>query len=237
MGRASATWGGQIGVGFSDHWINSVTYDLCRPAGSRLGFETLLCEHGRRGVDRREQPSWLLLDSPANDGPIGKQVTAWAARDGWLSLAALRKSIPRTATVWTMNETSGSGRLELNPDAVDGFGDPIAKITLPLTDWDRRCGEHFADLVSRLGEALGATRISPPMTLNPSAGHPSGATAMAASPDEGVCDADLQVFGLDNLYLVSNSVFPHQGACPPTLTIAALALRLADHLDPTRRGR
>ncbi len=61
--------------------------------------------------------------------------------------------------------------------------------------------------------------------------HPSGATAMAETPDEGVCDPNLKVFGLDNLFVVSNSVFPHMGANPPTLTIAALALRLAAHLN------
>ena len=61
--------------------------------------------------------------------------------------------------------------------------------------------------------------------------HPSGTTAMAKTPDDGVCDPNLKVFGLDNLYLVSNSVFPHMSANPPTLTIAALALRLAAHLE------
>ena len=54
---------------------------------------------------------------------------------------------------------------------------------------------------------------------------------MATSPDEGVCDPNLKVFGLENLHLVSNSVFPHMGANPPTLTIAALALRLAAQLE------
>jgi choline dehydrogenase-like flavoprotein len=61
--------------------------------------------------------------------------------------------------------------------------------------------------------------------------HPSGATSMAKTPDGGVCDPNLKVFGLENLYLASNSVFPQMGANPPTLTIAALALRLADHLE------
>ncbi len=56
-------------------------------------------------------------------------------------------------------------------------------------------------------------------------------TAMASNPDKGVCDQNLKVFGLENLYVVSNSVFPHMGANPPTLTIAALALRLASHLE------
>jgi choline dehydrogenase-like flavoprotein len=78
---------------------------------------------------------------------------------------------------------------------------------------------------------MGAKHVSE--VTPPGAGlgyHPSGATAMANTPDDGVCDPDLKVFGLENLYLVSNSVFPHMGANPPTLTIAALALRLAAHL-------
>ncbi len=54
---------------------------------------------------------------------------------------------------------------------------------------------------------------------------------MAATPDGGVCNPDLKVFGLENLYLVSNSVFPQMGANPPTLAIVALALRLAAHLE------
>lgn len=61
--------------------------------------------------------------------------------------------------------------------------------------------------------------------------HPSGATAMAASPDHGVCDSNLKAFGLENLYLASSSVFPHLAAPAPTLTIAALSLRLAAHLN------
>ena len=57
---------------------------------------------------------------------------------------------------------------------------------------------------------------------------------MAKSLHDGVCDPDLKVFGLDNLYLVSNSVFPHMGASPPTLAIVALALRLAHRLEGGR---
>jgi len=64
--------------------------------------------------------------------------------------------------------------------------------------------------------------------------HPSGATAMGNSPDDGVCDPDLKVFGLSNLYLVSNSVFPHMGANPPTLTIGVREVDL-NGLPPEER--
>ena len=61
-------------------------------------------------------------------------------------------------------------------------------------------------------------------------GHHSGTTRMAASPADGVVDADCRVFGTDNLYVASGSVLPTSSQANPTLTTLALALRLADHL-------
>jgi choline dehydrogenase-like flavoprotein len=45
-----------------------------------------------------------------------------------------------------------------------------------------------------------------------------------------VVDADCRVHGVHNLYVAGSSVFPTSGAANPTLTVVALALRLADHL-------
>lgn len=61
--------------------------------------------------------------------------------------------------------------------------------------------------------------------------HASGTCRMAATPDQGVTDGDLRVHGMENLYVLSNAVFPSVGAVNPTLTLVALAFRLADHLD------
>jgi choline dehydrogenase-like flavoprotein len=61
--------------------------------------------------------------------------------------------------------------------------------------------------------------------------HHIGATRMANHPAEGVVDADCRVFGVDNLFIAGSSVFPTSGVANPTLTIVALAIRLADHID------
>jgi choline dehydrogenase-like flavoprotein len=53
---------------------------------------------------------------------------------------------------------------------------------------------------------------------------------MAADPRDGVVDADCRVHGVRNLFVAGSSVFPTGGSVNPTLTIVALALRLADHL-------
>lgn len=60
--------------------------------------------------------------------------------------------------------------------------------------------------------------------------HHMGTLRMATRPEDGVVDADCRVHGVDNLYVAGSAVFPTTGAATPTFTIAALAIRLADHL-------
>jgi len=63
--------------------------------------------------------------------------------------------------------------------------------------------------------------------------HHMGTTRMHANPARGVVDADCRVHGVANLFVAGSSVFPTSGSANPTLTIVALALRLADHLKTT----
>jgi choline dehydrogenase-like flavoprotein len=53
---------------------------------------------------------------------------------------------------------------------------------------------------------------------------------MHDSPKLGVVDANCRVHGIGNLYIGGSSVFPTASAIFPTITIVALALRLADHI-------
>ncbi|WP_207477682.1 FAD-dependent oxidoreductase [Arenibaculum pallidiluteum] len=112
-------------------------------------------------------------------------------------------------------------------------------------DW--RTGELDKRTVMRHARALGAEfsrtgagifRIEPwvedeSMSWSPrmeGGYHHMGTTRMAADPRQGVVDGDCQVHGVRNLYIAGSSVFPTGGNINPTLTIVALALRLADHL-------
>ena len=60
--------------------------------------------------------------------------------------------------------------------------------------------------------------------------HHIGTARMSADPTRGVVDPNLKVHSVANLYIGGSAVFPTCGANPPTFTIVALALRLADHL-------
>ena len=61
-------------------------------------------------------------------------------------------------------------------------------------------------------------------------GHIMGTTAMGTSSSSSVVDRDCRVHGYDNLFVAGSSVFPSGGYANPTLTIVALAVRLAERL-------
>ena len=67
--------------------------------------------------------------------------------------------------------------------------------------------------------------------------HHIGTTRMAKDPVDGVVDINCKVFGLKNLYVSGSSVFPTAGSANPTYTIAALSIRLADHLEQILRDK
>ena len=107
------------------------------------------------------------------------------------------------------------------------FGD-IERLTL------RRFSEILAREVGRLG--LGRLRILEneegsdwPAGVR-GAWHQMGTTRMSSDPTMGVVDENCRVHGIANLYVAGSSVFPTSGYTNPTLTLVALAIRLADHL-------
>ena len=112
----------------------------------------------------------------------------------------------------------------------DGLGMPRLVVDWRFTERDH---ESFRTTLHKLAKALEAAGIgrlefgSRPPTLDDTtdANHPMGATRMGATPASGVVDRDCKVFGIDNLFVASSSVFPTGHSVAPTLTIIALARR------------
>lgn len=59
---------------------------------------------------------------------------------------------------------------------------------------------------------------------------------MSMTPDEGVVDPNLKVWGINNLYVCSSAVFPTGSHSNPTATMLALGLRLVDFLTGTTKS-
>jgi choline dehydrogenase-like flavoprotein len=66
--------------------------------------------------------------------------------------------------------------------------------------------------------------------------HHCGTTRMSNNPKTGVVDKNCRVNNVSNLYIAGSSVFPTIGYANPTLSIVALALRLADHIKVALAG-
>jgi choline dehydrogenase-like flavoprotein len=124
--------------------------------------------------------------------------------------------------------------------ATDRFGNRQVRI-----DW--RYGRQDVETVARSFDLLRddlANQAIGQLTLAPDesdietvvrrdgayGGHHIGTVRMGNGPSSGVVDGDSKVFGVNNLYVAGSAVFPTSSQANPTLTIVALALRLAGHL-------
>jgi choline dehydrogenase-like flavoprotein len=118
----------------------------------------------------------------------------------------------------------------------DRFGQPVARIDWRPAAADRASIRESQAVVDGALRAAGLGHVElmlgderPPALLEGNFHH-LGTTRMHPDPAQGVVDADCRVHGVRNLYVAGSSVFPTYGCSNPTLTVVALALRLADHL-------
>jgi glucose dehydrogenase len=122
-----------------------------------------------------------------------------------------------------------ANRVSLDAEVRDDLGLPVPKLSYFLDEpRELRTMEVASGVIRELFAGLGVKDIKMRSGLAP--GHHMGMCRTGDDPRSSVVDRDLNVHGVQNLYVVGSSVFPTSGAGWPTLTVAALALRLADHL-------
>ena len=138
----------------------------------------------------------------------------------------------------TMEQTPDrDNRVELS-DVTDRFGIPQIALSWRVTQDDKDRLWRSLEFVARgVGAAsLGRLRLLREREDRMWASqlgfghHHMGTTRMAETASAGVVDRNHKVFGSKNLYMAGSSVFSTGGHVPPTLTIVALSIRLAEHL-------
>ena len=119
----------------------------------------------------------------------------------------------------------------------DKLGLNRVKLDWRLSDIDKQTILHSQKMFEREFARCGLGQLQIKLTDNESfwktvAGsyHHMGTTRMSTNPRQGVVNEDCQVYGISNLYIAGSSVFPTSGLANPTLTIIALAIRLADRI-------
>ena len=141
---------------------------------------------------------------------------------------------------------SDASRIELD-DSVDRLGMPRAKLSL-------RFAADDAASVVRSHEVLDAhlrhhqlgeleywypedERMDAVLRQATDGFHQIGTTRMSQSPQHGVTDSYGRVFGTQNLFVCSSSVFPTSGQANPTFTLLAFAIRQAKFVASSLREK
>jgi choline dehydrogenase-like flavoprotein len=127
--------------------------------------------------------------------------------------------------------------------ARDAFGRPVARLQWRFREPEIRSVASTYDLLDASLRSTGAGRLElretvarePKAYKGTVAEHHLGTTRMHRDPHLGVVDGNARVHGVANLFVAGGSVFTTAGFANPTLTIVALAARLAAHLRRDER--
>ncbi|WP_116138768.1 FAD-dependent oxidoreductase [Trinickia diaoshuihuensis] len=208
-------------------WFFSVFYG----EGSDGAQALIRC---KQALLRKEQPGWRLRDDLVTmlRHPID---TAGFGLTRAVQPRALIRDVKLQAIVEA--QPNRESRVTL-AEQRDRLGMPRVKVAWRLTELAQRTFDRTFELLAQelRTSAVAQVRLDPPLAGRAwpasleGTWHHMGTTRMHESAREGVVDRDCKVFGIDNLFVAGSSVFPTVGANFPTITIAALALRLAGHL-------
>jgi choline dehydrogenase-like flavoprotein len=134
-----------------------------------------------------------------------------------------------------------------NPDSRVSLGDITDRYGVPRLKIDWRSTElDWLTLAQMLRELRRALEVTGCGTVEfdqerldgdaragamPMSGHHIGTARMSEDPGAGVVNPDGRVHHVDNLYVAGCATFPTSGQANLTLTIVAMALRLARHVE------
>ncbi|MFP5231001.1 MAG: GMC oxidoreductase [Acidobacteriota bacterium] len=130
-------------------------------------------------------------------------------------------------------------------DSLDPFGVPQAVVDWRVTSQEvgsiRRYAAHLQEQFQAMGLtgvqwAKGVLADDEPLDGLEDARHAMGGACMGEDPRSSVVDAQMRVHGVENLSIAGAATFPDGSPQLPTLTMMALALRLADRIQTGLAG-
>jgi choline dehydrogenase-like flavoprotein len=220
----------RVGRGFNEHASVNLYGSIRHRKGTFLPKHKIARSHQFYDAYRREGLGSLLLNV-IQSWVFPNHLLRFSLADIPRGVAALAgRVVQPTLYLGTTIEMkiSDENRVTLSESAKDPLGNPLAHLIFNYTDEDRRLLDRSRELCLDIYHRLGATRIRE-AEVNFSRHH-QGTCRMGEDPRTSVTDRNLLVHETSNLYLCGAEAFVTGSAVPPTLTIVALAHRLADHL-------
>ena len=164
--------------------------------------------------------AFTVAGTLAQDGLRGAELRAAVAEQTsrHVQLASLIEQLP-----------SAANRVALDEREKDPYGVPLPRIHFDIGAYARDGLAAARAAHDAVFAKLGASEVQHKDEFQ-GAGHIIGTCRMGADAKTSVVDANLRAHDHANLYMVGSAVFPTSGTANPTLTIAALALRLAERL-------
>lgn len=224
--------GPAVGRYLFDHGHTTLTVRVKRDLepGNGDTLSTGLSEAFREGSFRAHRSGAIL--SPFNPGvPLAQLVAdGVAAREPGEQVRAnavgqWQRTLP--LDMLTEDVPQAERRVTLSPSR-DSFGLALIRTAYPQpTAYERDGIDYVVEQIRRRLAPLGVESVE--AAPGPRGGHLMG-TCRMGQPGEAVVDADLRHHELANLFVAGSSAFPTYAPVHPTLTIAALALRLGDLL-------
>lgn len=224
--------GPAVGRYLFDHGHTTVTVTLRKELEPGVGdsLSTGLVEAFREGGFRSRRSAAIL--SPFNPGApisplLGDGVVAResGAEVRAAALRAWRRTVP--FDMLTEDVPQAGSTVTLSPNR-DSFGLPLNRTAyLPSTGYEidgiDRAVQGLRERLRPLG--VEAVEVGP----GPEGGHLMG-TCRMGPPGRGVVDGEMRHLEIENLFVAGSSAFPTYAPVHPSLTIAALALRLGEQL-------
>jgi choline dehydrogenase-like flavoprotein len=223
---------GLVGRYFMDHCFAGAGGRVDRETRqNHVGFNTSECHALYDGTDPLPGVKLEFLNY-AGPSPVMDALRAETWGDDLLS--DLRDSYGTHVAVGGLVEQfpDAENRVTLDRSRTDDHGNPVPEIQWSVGPETREAIERANEVQRAILEELDAEIdwVAGPDATGPAAHH-MGTTRMGTDPTGSVVDADCRAHDVDNLWVAGSSVFPTGGGMNPTLTIAALSLRLAEHLD------
>lgn len=220
-----------------------------------LGLKVEVCRlfpaDGKRGIEAAKKLVIGLLNRQMPPDVLANGLKVATAPHHCLQFLIHRMSVSRVAALRWNAPVLLLAALEQAPVPTnrvvltgerDDLGERKAALHFRVTDLDWDSFHRSIALIDAELRELGLERqekIPEPMASElqvPFGRHHMGTTRMHPDPKQGVVDENCRVHGVANLFVASSSVFPTGGHANATFTIAALTIRLADHLKSVLRS-